>query len=158
MSRLHIIGMMGVVLLLSFLLVKVRYQAQEVEEEVASIERQIDEERQNIRVLRAEWSYLTRPEKLQELVTRYSGMRPTARAQLAAWSDMPVPVPAEALADISPAAGLPAAPEPVDATVTKPAAQAPKIVATAEKKPSIKKTKPSKPAASVWDALPEKVR
>ncbi|WP_395175238.1 hypothetical protein [Roseibium alexandrii] len=39
---------------------------------VAELQRQIDEERNAIRHLRAEWSVLNKPERLQNLVERYN--------------------------------------------------------------------------------------
>lgn len=41
-------------------------------EKVAELQRQIDEERNAIRHLRAEWSLLNKPERLQNLVERYN--------------------------------------------------------------------------------------
>lgn len=39
---------------------------------VAELQRQIDEERETIRHLKAEWSLLNQPERLQRLVERYN--------------------------------------------------------------------------------------
>ena len=39
---------------------------------VAELQRQIDDEREAIRLLKAEWSMLNQPERLQRLVERYN--------------------------------------------------------------------------------------
>lgn len=41
-------------------------------EKVAELRRQIDEERDAIRLLKAEWSLLNQPDRLQTLVARYN--------------------------------------------------------------------------------------
>ena len=41
-------------------------------EKVADLKRQIDEERDSIRHLKAEWSLLNKPDRLQSLVERYN--------------------------------------------------------------------------------------
>jgi cell division protein FtsL len=79
------------VIALSILLYDIKYRAQAADRAADKMERQIAEEEDGIRVLRAEWSYLNQPERLQALATRYTELRPLAPAQIGAFSDVPVP-------------------------------------------------------------------
>ena len=63
--RLVVIWMfMGV--LAAFGLYTVKYRVQALKTEVASTETQLREEKKNLHVLTAEWTYLNRPERLQQ--------------------------------------------------------------------------------------------
>jgi hypothetical protein len=86
---------------LSFLLFSVRTQVQAIEEDIARIERQQILERESLHVLQAEWSYLTRPARLQELASRVNGLQPTRYTQMATWES--VPMKGSALAASAPA-------------------------------------------------------
>lgn len=46
--------------------------------ETAKMQRQIDDERSRIRMLRAEVAYLEQPERIERLSTEFLGMQPTA--------------------------------------------------------------------------------
>ncbi|NVK33744.1 MAG: hypothetical protein HWE23_04635 [Rhodobacteraceae bacterium] len=50
----------------------VKLAAEKSASQVADLTRQIEEERAEIRHLKAEWSMLNQPERLQRLVTRYN--------------------------------------------------------------------------------------
>lgn len=53
-----------------------KYQAQDMEVELAGIEQAIRDDQQAIHVLRAEWSLLNEPRRLQLLATRYLALVP----------------------------------------------------------------------------------
>lgn len=150
MRRLHLIIMIIGVMVMAFLLVDVRYKSQDMEEDIASIDRQIDDEHQNIRVLQAEWSYLTRPEKIQELVTRFGGMRPTVRAQLASWNQIPMAPQPATIATSQPSGSEGSAAVQEKAAADKLSAIAP-AAGHENKRTSKKQTTPS-----VWDAIDKK--
>lgn len=64
----------------SFGLYQLSYEVQRLEEELIELNRALSQERETIGVLQAEWSYLTRPEYLQDKAQRLLEMRPaTAR-------------------------------------------------------------------------------
>ena len=50
-------------------------ESQQLVRHIASLHSQIDEEREQISVLRAEWNYLDQPSRIQELADRYLGLK-----------------------------------------------------------------------------------
>ena len=50
---------------------QVKYEVMQQEQTLAGINKQIADDREQIRVLDAEWSYLTRPSRIEELSTRF---------------------------------------------------------------------------------------
>jgi cell division protein FtsL len=59
---------------LSLALFSVKYQVQDLEGELANLNRSIKAEQQAIRVLKAEWSHLNNPERLRGLAERHLGL------------------------------------------------------------------------------------
>ena len=58
-------------------------QVEEKEKELARIQRAIEDEREAIQVLRAEWSYLNHPERLHRLAAAKLDLQPVAQRQMA---------------------------------------------------------------------------
>lgn len=74
-----------------FLLYEVSYRVQSLEEDMARIDDQIVSERESMHVLRAEWTYLTRPERLQALIEKYDeGMAPMSSHHMVSLNDVPM--------------------------------------------------------------------
>ena len=67
---------------LSLTLFMVKYQVQDLEEELVGLNRAITEDRQAIHVLKAEWSHLNEPSRLKKLSERYLGLGPVATDQV----------------------------------------------------------------------------
>ncbi len=67
---------------LSLTLFVVKYQVQDLEEELVGLNRAITEDRQAIHVLKAEWSHLNEPSRLKKLAERYLGLSPVATDQV----------------------------------------------------------------------------
>ena len=59
---------------LSLALFSVKYQVQDLENELANLNHSIKVEQQAIRVLKAEWSHLNNPERLRGLAKRHLGL------------------------------------------------------------------------------------
>jgi len=59
---------------LGITLFAVKYQVQDLEEELIGFNRSITDERQAIHVLKAEWSHLNEPTRLKNLAKRYLDM------------------------------------------------------------------------------------
>ena len=59
---------------LSLTLFMVKYQVQDMEDQLLGLNRSITDDRQAIHVLKAEWSYLNEPSRLKILAERYLGM------------------------------------------------------------------------------------
>jgi len=67
---------------LAYVIYQVKYQARGLDTEIASIGKKIDEERDAIAVLRAEWSLLNRPERIERLAQKYLKLAPAKPLQL----------------------------------------------------------------------------
>lgn len=80
-----------------FGLYMVKYKVQAVKSEVAAAERQLMEEKKNLHVLEAEWSYLNRPERLAQLSAKYLKLTTLTGQQLATYASLPVPSTAVAM-------------------------------------------------------------
>jgi hypothetical protein len=79
-----------------FAVYHLKAQVEEREKELARIQSAIDEEREAIQMLRAEWSYLNRPDRLRQLAARLE-LAPVAARQLASFERF-----AQRLADAAP--------------------------------------------------------
>lgn len=92
MSRLINIFLFLVVLVGAFWLYQVKHEAKETEREIADLQRQIKEEREALLLLKAEWSYLNRPGRVQELTERFAeelGLTEAAPHQVGEANDLP---------------------------------------------------------------------
>jgi hypothetical protein len=58
-------------------------QVEEREKELAKVQRAVDDEREAIEVLRAEWSYLNQPERLRRLGAARLDLVPVSTKQMA---------------------------------------------------------------------------
>lgn len=61
----------------------VKYRVQAIQTEVTKVTRDLEQERESLRVVEAEWAYLTRPERIQKLATRYLKLQPVQTRQIA---------------------------------------------------------------------------
>jgi hypothetical protein len=68
---------------------QVKYQVTALEDELARVNRSIDNDRDQLRVLGAEWSYLNQPARLDQLRQRYLTLVPIARGQLGSLDQIP---------------------------------------------------------------------
>ncbi len=89
------------------LLFSTSQKVQKAERQMASLEKQKDSEQEAIRVLRAEWDYLNRPDRLEAMATRFLGMK---QPTLAAVTDDPDAIPTPIPAAVPPAPVLPPQP------------------------------------------------
>lgn len=106
--------------LLGYGLYHLKHEVQALEDELFRLNRQILAEQEAIHVLRAEWSYINQPQRLQSLTARHLELQPTKPGQLGSLASLPArpaEAPTPASADSSPAAPAPAAPS-VKAKVT----------------------------------------
>jgi hypothetical protein len=106
-----------------FAMFGVKYQVQALEDELARTNRATAAEEHELRVLEAEWAYLTRPATLEAMNRQFLSLSPIATKQLhATAADIPLrpPPPAEP-APVEPSAVVAAA-EPAPAASTPPSA------------------------------------
>lgn len=65
---------------------------------LAELDRQLLEEQKNLQVLKAEWSFLNQPERLQALAVAYGdrlALQPIAPSQIGALAELPMRAPAD---------------------------------------------------------------
>jgi cell division protein FtsL len=67
---------------LACVIYQVKYQARALDAEIAALDKRIDEERDAIAVLRAEWGLLNRPERIERLAQKHLKLAPARPAQL----------------------------------------------------------------------------
>lgn len=75
--------------LVSYTIYQLKYDVIALEDELAALNGELVDERQATRVLRAEWSYLNRPDRLQELAGRYLALAPSVVYRAAALTRLP---------------------------------------------------------------------
>lgn len=84
MNRPAALVWIGAIVVMAITLFLITYEAQTVEKEIAALNREATAQQEAIHVLRAEWSYLNRPERLAALATRHLGLQSIAPAQMIA--------------------------------------------------------------------------
>jgi hypothetical protein len=60
-----------IVVAVGYAMFQVKYEVMQQEQTLAGINKQITDDRDQIRVLNAEWSYLTRPSRIEDLSARF---------------------------------------------------------------------------------------
>jgi cell division protein FtsL len=78
----------------------IKYETSFRTEQIAKAKLEIKSEQDGINVLRAEWAFLTRPERVQKLSERYLDLEPLALAQIDSFASLPERLPrADAIGD-----------------------------------------------------------
>jgi cell division protein FtsL len=96
--------------LVGFGLFHVKYQVQTLEDRLAKLNRDIVREQSQIHVLRGEWAYLNRPERIEELANRHLALAPPKPAtQIGSIADLPMRPAADDTPDTIAAVHQPAA-------------------------------------------------
>jgi cell division protein FtsL len=109
---------LGVVCVVGFTMFKVKYDVQELEDQLAKVNREIAADQDAIHVLKAEWSFLSQPNRLTDLAKRYLTLAPIGTAQLGTLEQLqslpmrPGAAPAEAAAPVAAASPAPPAAKP----------------------------------------------
>lgn len=85
------------VLVSGFILYSLEHATRGIEREVARLERSIAREKESIRFLNAEWSSLTRPDRLLKLTEQHLGLKPLRAEQITRIEDLGAKVPPEPL-------------------------------------------------------------
>lgn len=74
--------LMSCLVALSFAMYEAKYDTVEVEEKVSALRIKIQKERDAIAILRAEWSHLNRPERVERLARKHLGLVPVQARQM----------------------------------------------------------------------------
>jgi cell division protein FtsL len=67
---------------LAYVIYEVKYEARALDEKIAVLQKDIEAERDGVAVLRAEWSLLNRPERIERLALKYLKLGPARPSQL----------------------------------------------------------------------------
>jgi len=128
MIRIGTIVWFVVLAMLGVGLFQVKYAVQSKERELRTVNRQITADREAMRVLEAEWSYLNDPVRLADLTRRHTDLAPVMAGQIATFEGLvPRPVEIDETAPaLPPMAAIPGeapiAATPASAVVNAPAA------------------------------------
>jgi cell division protein FtsL len=76
--------------LVGFALFHLKYQVQALEDQLAKLNRSIVHEQEQIHVLRAEWTYLDRPERIEQLAQKYLDLAPPKANQISTIAQLPM--------------------------------------------------------------------
>ena len=68
----------------------VKHVVEKTENELASLEGQINSDQDEIHVLKAEWIYLSRPDRVKKLASQYLDLQPTNSTQIADITTIPM--------------------------------------------------------------------
>lgn len=125
MGRLRTLFWMTLATAMLFATFAVKYAVQNLENSLDHVRKETAAEQARIHDLRAEWSYLTQPERLAELNQRFLFLAPEAPKQLEqAIADIPFriapPPPPDMIAQAAPAAAAAAAPAPAASPAAEP--------------------------------------
>ena len=66
-----------VLIVVSYGLYNLKYEVEDLQDHANSLRAQMDEDRRAIKVLEAEWAYLSRPDRLQKLSAKFLVLQPT---------------------------------------------------------------------------------
>ncbi|MBN9565055.1 MAG: hypothetical protein J0G29_03030 [Alphaproteobacteria bacterium] len=73
---------LGFAILLGVVLFQVKYRVSALELEYATLQRNIHDGQESIKVLQAEWSYLSEPQRLQKLSEKFLSLKPMQSGQV----------------------------------------------------------------------------
>ncbi|MEC9367221.1 MAG: cell division protein FtsL [Pseudomonadota bacterium] len=78
LSAFLISGLLG----LAYGIYQIKYDTRDLDGQVAELRRAIQQERDSVAILRAEWSHLNRPERVERLARKHLGLEPLKSQQI----------------------------------------------------------------------------
>lgn len=100
MNRLASIAVWFVVIVVaSFMLYRVKYEVQSLRAQIKDTARELEQEKEAMHVVAAEWAYLNRPERLQQLASKYLASAGVTVQQVAEVEAIPFPKQSTAMLD-----------------------------------------------------------
>lgn len=89
-----LVGLMLVALVaLALGIYEVKYETRALQAKAQALEAEIQKERDAIAVMRAEWSLLNRPDRIERLARKFLNMEPLPARQMISLDDLDVPGP-----------------------------------------------------------------
>ena len=77
-----------VLIVVSYGLYNLKYEVEDLQDHANALRGQMDEDRRAIKVLEAEWAYLSRPDRLQTLSQKFLVLEPTVARQVGDLADL----------------------------------------------------------------------
>jgi cell division protein FtsL len=74
---------------LALVLFSIKYEVQDLKDELSEVNRQIVAEQRALHILHAEWSHLTDPERLMTLSSKHLDLQPLLPEQLGSFAALP---------------------------------------------------------------------
>jgi len=99
---------------LGFGVYELKLRVQGLEQRLAATNRDILADEEAIHVLKAEWSYLNEPERIDALARKYLGMVPLTGSQFGSFDDLPMRLEASGAESESALPAVPFPPVPVE--------------------------------------------
>jgi len=78
----------GVMVGLLMLIYQQKHETRQLEARAGELSREISEQTRALAVLRAEWTYLTRPDRLETIATQRMGLEPVTVEQITTFEDI----------------------------------------------------------------------
>lgn len=91
---------LSLVVVAGFGLLQLKYRVQGLEEQLAGVNRAIEDDRAAMQVLRAEWSYLNEPSRIERLSREHLGLTPVGTDQIRTVGAIPMRKPAATVPDL----------------------------------------------------------
>ncbi|MDE3060973.1 MAG: hypothetical protein KGJ06_08170 [Pseudomonadota bacterium] len=98
MRRSTVIWML-VIVIAAFSLYRVKYEVQSLKAQVAATTRELETEKEGLHVASAEWAYLNRPQRLEQLAQKYLPAADMTASQIADVQAIPFPAQMQASLD-----------------------------------------------------------
>ena len=83
------IGAFVVTVMLTYGLYTMKHEVQRLESKLQSLHKQLASEREAVRILRAEWSFLNNPERIEKLTARHLDLTPVSVHRISAMARLP---------------------------------------------------------------------
>jgi len=77
------------VIAVGYAMFQVKFEVMQQEETLARLTKEIADSREQNRIIDAEWSYLTRPDRVKRLAARYLNLAPITAAQIGELNTLP---------------------------------------------------------------------
>ena len=77
-----------VLIVVSYGLYNLKYEVEDLQDHANGLRAQMEEDRRAIKVLEAEWAYLSRPDRLQKLSQKFLVLQPTVARQVGGVADL----------------------------------------------------------------------
>lgn len=77
-----------VLIVVSYGLYNLKYEVEDLQDHANALRAQMEEDRRAIKVLEAEWAYLSRPDRLQKLSQKFLTLQPTVARQVGGVADL----------------------------------------------------------------------